>query len=170
MKSVSLKWLREKAFYDVVCEDFEEIFGEKETIEKIVETLHENNWRLSRRLSRTVTDFKFKLQRLEAHLLIIRPRLTKSMIKEGANIQSLNDAALRLASKKGLVRIVRILIKNGADVHANREEALISAWRNCHKKVKEILIANGADEKAIDRECERIRDVLTWRDPFEDFD
>jgi hypothetical protein len=55
--------------------------------------------------------------------------VVECLIKNGANIHALDDAALSNASSSGHLAVVECLIKHGANVHANNDEALRRASR-----------------------------------------
>ena len=72
--------------------------------------------------------------------------LTMEVIKRGVNIHIGNDHALRWASYKGYLDIVKYLVKNGADIHANNDEALKWAIDNGHTEVVRYLMKEGVNK------------------------
>lgn len=55
------------------------------------------------------------------------------------------DAALSLASQRGLYDIVRLLLDKGADVQANLDDALRTAFGNGHYNIVQLLLDRGVD-------------------------
>ncbi len=60
-------------------------------------------------------------------------------LKNGANIHTNNDQALRWASRYGHLEIVKYLVSLGANIHTNNDEALIWATGNNHTEVVKYL-------------------------------
>ncbi|MCA1980083.1 MAG: ankyrin repeat domain-containing protein, partial [Calditerrivibrio sp.] len=67
------------------------------------------------------------------------------LIKEGANVRSTSDFAIRWASKNGYYEVVKLLLEYGADVHAGNDFALIYAAGHGHYEVVKLLLEHGAD-------------------------
>ncbi len=68
----------------------------------------------------------------------------------GTNIHVDNDRALRLASEKGHLEVVRYLVEHEADIHAWNDYALRLASHNGHLEVVKYLIEKGANINAFD--------------------
>ena len=73
----------------------------------------------------------------------------KLALKNGTDVHTQNDYALRWASGNGHKDVVELLLKNGANVHAYNDLALQWASENGHKDVVELLMKNGADPNKI---------------------
>src|SRR5437016_611167 len=69
----------------------------------------------------------------------------KVLLKSGANVHAQNDLALRMASDNGYLDIVKVLLKASANVHAFDDAALKSASMNGHLEVAKELLKAGAD-------------------------
>ena len=63
----------------------------------------------------------------------------KLALKNGTDVHTQNDYALRWASGNGHKDVVELLLKNGANVHARNDYALYWASANGHKDVVELL-------------------------------
>ena len=81
---------------------------------------------------------------------VLSADMFKNLIDLGANIHLNNDRALRCASNRGHVEVVRALLENGANVHAQDDYALRWASRNGHVEVVKVLLENGANVHADD--------------------
>ena len=70
----------------------------------------------------------------------------------GANVHTLDDSPLRLASENGHTNVVEILLKNHADIHANNDWPLrwASASADNHLDVVKLLLKYGANAHAQD--------------------
>ena len=70
----------------------------------------------------------------------------------GANVHTLDDSPLRLASENGHTNVVEILLKNHADIHANNDWPLrfASASADNHLDVVKLLLKYGANVHAQD--------------------
>ena len=90
-------------------------------------------------------------EKWKADKIILGPRkridldVIKSLFKEGADIHSCNDYALRWASEYGHLEIVKFLVENGADIHVWDDYALRRASQNGHLEIVKFLIKKGAD-------------------------
>ena len=62
-----------------------------------------------------------------------------NLVENDADVHDKNDEALRLASWKGHLEVVKYLVEHGADVHAQNDEALRWASRYGHLKVVKYL-------------------------------
>jgi ankyrin repeat protein len=60
-------------------------------------------------------------------------------VESGADIHANNDYALRWASAKGRLEIVKYLVEAGTDIHANNDEALRSASENGRLEIVKYL-------------------------------
>ena len=107
---------------------FEKVFGEKANLSEMVKELH-----------------KKKYYEYEGWLLAQNCKLTKELIKVGANIHADNDCALRLATYYGHLEVVKLLLKNGANIHAKNDCPLRWAAENGYLEVVKLLLKNGAD-------------------------
>ena len=81
----------------------------------------------------------------EGHLSLVQHSL-----KNGADIQTEEDAALKLASFKGHLDVVKYLVEQGADIHAGNDATLIWASDMGHLDVVKFLMEQGADIHAKD--------------------
>lgn len=61
------------------------------------------------------------------------------LIINGADVNALNDDAIKSAAHNGHEDVVELLILNGANVEAENDYALKTAIYNKHAKVKEVL-------------------------------
>ena len=91
----------------------------------------------------------------KAHRIILGPirelwtkGTFKWLISCGANIHACDDYALRYASKKGHIEVVKLLLESGADVHVDNDYALRHASENGHEEVVGALLESGADVHA----------------------
>ena len=71
--------------------------------------------------------------------------IIKWSLKNGANVHSYGDRALRYASRTGYLEIVKLLLDRGANIHAYNDMALQLAADNDHFEIVKLLIASGAD-------------------------
>ena len=76
-------------------------------------------------------------------------------LKNGADIHTRKDAALRLASRDGHLEVVKYLVEHGADIHTQNDQSLIYASSNGHLEVVKYLVEHGANIHAIDDEALR---------------
>ncbi len=76
--------------------------------------------------------------------------VVKYLIEKGANIHADNDGALGWASLKGHLDVGRYLVEHGANVHARDDWALRWASRYGHLEVVRYLVEHGADVHADD--------------------
>jgi len=76
----------------------------------------------------------------------------KKALEMGANVHTLDDSPLRLASENGHTNVVEILLKNHADIHANNDWPLrwASASADNHLDVVKLLLKYGANAHAQD--------------------
>ena len=92
-----------------------------------------------------------KIKKWKAHRVILGKRkkidleVIKKLVKEGADIHSNNDRALRWASSEGHFGVVKFLIEKGADIHADSDRALKWASSEGHLGIVRLLIEKGAD-------------------------
>ncbi len=70
------------------------------------------------------------------------------MLFKGADIPAENDLALKWASERGHLEIVKYLAEHGANVHAENDDALRWASANGHLDVVRYLMEKGADVHA----------------------
>ena len=128
MKSITLKWLKNRNTYKELVKIFEEKFGKKATIKQIVDYLHEINrpdW--------------------EGWLMTQEPKITIAMIDNGANIHVHDDFVLFWATVNGYLDLVKLLVEKGVDIHAWDDYALrLAAW-NGHLDLVKFLSKKGAD-------------------------
>jgi ankyrin repeat protein len=59
----------------------------------------------------------------------------KAWLRAGANVHSLDDAALRLAAWEGHTDVVKTLLEHGANIHAAEDEA----FQSKHPEIIELL-------------------------------
>lgn len=73
-------------------------------------------------------------------------KTVKFLIQKKADIQADDDFALRIASRKGFLPIVRFLVKNGANVNHKYIDTSALTWAIEYNKPKivKFLIENGA--------------------------
>ena len=74
----------------------------------------------------------------------------KYLIKNGADIHTDNDYALRWSVVHGHLDIVKYLLENGANIHADNDYALRWSARNGHLDLIKYLLKNGANIHADD--------------------
>jgi ankyrin repeat protein len=72
----------------------------------------------------------------------------KYLINLGVDPTTEDNYAIRWASQKGYLEIVRLLLKHGADPTDNKNEAIRMASREGHLEVVRLLIDKGADPAA----------------------
>jgi len=72
-------------------------------------------------------------------------KIVKVLIDSGADIHIDNDCALRYASEYGHLGVVQFLISKDANIHAENDYALRLASENGHLGVVQFLISKGAD-------------------------
>ena len=72
----------------------------------------------------------------------------KLLLNLGADANTHNDYAIRLASFHGRADVVRLLLKSGANVHARDDYALRMASEYGHDDVVQLLLAAGANVHA----------------------
>ena len=77
----------------------------------------------------------------KGELLKVKKYLNSTSYKAGDD----NSKGLHIAARKGYLNIVKFLIKEGADIHSMDEYALRQAARYGHLDVVKYLIAEGAD-------------------------
>ena len=77
---------------------------------------------------------------ISGHLPIV-----KYLVSEGADIHTIDDYALRLASYSGHLAIVEYLVLKGANIHAQNDNALRLASEKGHLHVVKYLVLKGAD-------------------------
>ena len=109
-KIITLKQLEKMDACEPARDLFEQAFGDKANLSEVVEELHERN-----------------LIEYEAWLLAQNCKLTKELIKAGADIHANDDCALCLAAELGHLEVVKLLLKNGANIHADNDAALLWA-------------------------------------------
>ena len=63
--------------------------------------------------------------------------------KKGANIHAFDDIALRTASTKGHLEVVKYLVEHGANIHENDDEAFRYAAKHGHLDVVKYLVEKG---------------------------
>lgn len=71
--------------------------------------------------------------------------IVKLLLKNGADVESLDNAPLIIASKYGQFKIVKFLIENGADIHKQNDRSLVRACYGGHLNVVKFLITHGAN-------------------------
>lgn len=64
---------------------------------------------------------------------------------KGADIHAEDDNALKWASEKGHLDVVKYLVKHGSDINAEHNYALVHASQNGHLDVVKYLVENGAN-------------------------
>ncbi len=72
------------------------------------------------------------------------------MVSKGANVHAQDDYALRWASERDHLDVVRYLVEHGANIHARNDLALIWASQEVHLEVVKYLIEQGANIHAVD--------------------
>ena len=72
--------------------------------------------------------------------------IVKFLLKVGVNVHSNHNFALRYASFYGHIEIVKLLLDAGANVHDWEDEALRRASTNGHTEVVELLKKHIEDE------------------------
>jgi hypothetical protein len=78
---------------------------------------------------------------------------TTMLLKRGADINTDDNLALRLASERGHLDVVKLLLDRGADVHAEDDQALRWASKHGNLDVVKVLLDQGADVNARDDEA-----------------
>jgi len=66
-------------------------------------------------------------------------RAVKALLRAGADVHALEDAALRIAAWEGCTDAVKVLLEAGANVHAENDEALRSAEKLSHRETAGLL-------------------------------
>jgi ankyrin repeat protein len=74
-----------------------------------------------------------------------KPEVVENILRQGCDVHTKNDAALRIAAGRGNAEIIAALIANGANVHANGDEALYAAVERGHVNAAELLLEAGAN-------------------------
>ena len=92
-----------------------------------------------------VISFQDKDLALKAASLRGHLEIVKYLVENGADIHAEKDVALRSASFKGHLDIVKFLVENGADIHARNYDALRKASQLGHLDIVKYLVENGAD-------------------------
>lgn len=136
---ITLRQLEEMDACEPAGDLFKKVFGEKASLNAVVEELHKRN-----------------LIEYEAWLLAQDYELTNELIKVGANIHADNDFALRWAARNGRLRVVKLLLKKSANIHAYNDAALCLAARNGRLEIVKLLLESGADIH-VNNNC-----VLSW--------
>lgn len=67
------------------------------------------------------------------------------ILKNGVDVHSDYEKALKLASQFGHLEVVKYLVENGADLHTDYEYALKVASQNGHLETVKYLVEKGAD-------------------------
>ena len=83
-----------------------------------------------------------------------RLEVIKLLLEAGADVNANNNLALG-ASRKGHLEVVKVLLEAGADVHAEDDYALRRASRNGNLEVVRCLLDAGANVYAFDKYSER---------------
>jgi Ankyrin repeats (3 copies) len=73
------------------------------------------------------------------------PTGLKNLLDWGLDIHAADDYALRIASQRGYLEIVRLALKYGADVHAKDDYSLLAATERGHTEIVKLLLDAGAD-------------------------
>jgi len=71
--------------------------------------------------------------------------VVKFLVENGANFHIGNEYSLRVASQNGHLGIVKYLVEKGADIHAQNESSLIYASISGHLEIVKYLVENGAN-------------------------
>ena len=74
--------------------------------------------------------------------------VVKYLVEQGADIHAMNDYALRWSSLKGHLEVVKYLVENGANIHANNDHALRLASLKGYLEVVTYLVEQGANVHA----------------------
>ena len=72
------------------------------------------------------------------------------LLETGADANTHNDYAIRVASFHGRAEVVKMLLDAGANIHARDDYALRWASENGHDEVVQLLLAAGANVHARD--------------------
>lgn len=110
------------------CSAFFTTFGEKALISDVVKKLHSKRW-----------------SKGEGWLLGQNVRLTKAMLKHGANIHANRDRALTWAARGGNLGVIKILLGHGIRFRISIDRALNEAAEEGHFNVVALLLKRGAD-------------------------
>ena len=133
MRFITVKWLRKRGACCDGIKIFMDEFGEIASIKQVIDKLRQ-----------------IKKPEWEGWLMAQELKMTKAMLKNGADIHACKDFALQLVVADGRFKVAKLLLKNGADIHACKDFALQLAVLDGRFKVAKLLLENGADTHAMD--------------------